>query len=41
MTVKTRYYYRKGLEKLRLGKGLLLAIPFSILMWIIILVVLF
>ena len=41
MTTRSKYYYQKGLEKLKIGKALLLALPFSILLWVIILVMVF
>lgn len=41
MRLKTSYYYKKNLERLKLGKGFLLALPLSVLMWVIILVILF
>jgi|GEM_PF-4559171 len=40
MTTKTRYVFQRQPERY-MGRGLMLALPFSILLWVIILVILF
>ena len=38
---KTKYYYKRSVEMLRLGKGLKIAVPASLFLWTLIFVIIF